>query len=243
MRNRAGGFTLIEILIAIGILVVLVGIVAMGLSRVGDAARGRQAEVTLANLRALIAEFETKATLAARQPPHQWSNARPVAAVNFWNDGWPWNVGPPEPDPASAPGRVGEDNALGREVYDVVRNTQLALSVLVAVPANKAALGGIPMMKLKDVPDSAGYDESAQPGVPLDPWGHPIIFVPGGGLEVIMYDGNPPTHANPERRFVIRSPDGRPFWASAGPDGAFSDDPLRTGDDGTDRVSDNVYSF
>jgi hypothetical protein len=55
----------------------------------------------------------------------------------------------------------------------------------------------------------------------LDAWDNPIIFVPAGGLALRQGGQN----------LVIKSPDNRPFWASAGPDGDF-----QNGDD-------NVYSF
>ncbi len=55
----------------------------------------------------------------------------------------------------------------------------------------------------------------------LDGWGNPIIWVPGAGVKVNV--GATAT--------VIKAPDGRPFFASAGPDGDFS------------KGDDNVYSF
>jgi prepilin-type N-terminal cleavage/methylation domain-containing protein len=94
----------------------------------------------------------------------------------------------------------------------------------------------------------------------LDSWGNPIIFVPSDGLQLwwdwndvkqgkpgtICYSANkfmrclkpsitPPDTTNweevPPAAAVIKSPDGKPFFASAGPDGDF-----RTTDD-------NLYSF
>jgi hypothetical protein len=75
--------------------------------------------------------------------------------------------------------------------------------------------------------------------VPVDAWNNPIIFVPSGGLAVrLNTDQDDPGTPNPTnnrdlkgQNAVVKSPDGRPFWASAGPDGNF-----RYGDD-------NVYSF
>jgi len=79
----------------------------------------------------------------------------------------------------------------------------------------------------------------------LDGWGNPIIFVPSGLLGVAPNAAN----LNPNGTVLpgsgamqsgsgssaitiqVKSPDGRPFWASAGPDGDFSQ-----GDD-------NMYSF
>ena len=66
----------------------------------------------------------------------------------------------------------------------------------------------------------------------LDGWGNPMIFVPASGLRVRLpnnkkdYDVTDAT-----QNFVVTSPDNRPFFASAGPDGDFS------------RGDDNLYSF
>jgi hypothetical protein len=81
----------------------------------------------------------------------------------------------------------------------------------------------------------------------VDGWGNPIIFVPGGVLgsgAALSAGPTPPAGypihgsgaiaSNPGSNGLsiqARSPDGRPFWASAGPDGDFS-----AGDD-------NMYSF
>lgn len=91
---------------------------------------------------------------------------------------------------------------------------------------------------------------SAGNAVPLllDAWNNPIIFVPGSGLRVRVYNGkNDYDPADVNQNWIIISPEGevigngtgtphvkrtgRPFWASAGPDGDFS-----TGED-------NIYSF
>jgi len=105
------------------------------------------------------------------------------------------------------------------------------------------------------------FDETANgTSLPIlkDAWGNPIIFVPATGLRVLLKNGRSrfgweenPRVDYPEQRFIVTSPEGevinngttntgvspqvvrpgRPFFASAGPDGDFS-----TGDD-------NVYSF
>ncbi len=56
----------------------------------------------------------------------------------------------------------------------------------------------------------------------LDAWGNPVICVMGGQLTGVTAGG---------RSVTVSSPDGRLFWASAGPDGDFS------------KGDDNLYSF
>jgi len=78
----------------------------------------------------------------------------------------------------------------------------------------------------------------------LDGWGNPIIFVPASGLRVNLQD---PANSSQTMPWIVVSPEGRvlnngqataavsqpgrPFFASAGPDGDFS------------KGDDNVYSF
>jgi type II secretory pathway pseudopilin PulG len=98
-------------------------------------------------------------------------------------------------------------------------------------------------------------DESASPrGAPilLDGWGNPIIYVPATGLHVKLLNGQgaylpADPSSGPTQEFIIISPEGsvsgngtahpqvtrpgRPFFASAGPDGDFT------------KGDDNLYSF
>lgn len=71
--------------------------------------------------------------------------------------------------------------------------------------------------------------------IPLDAWGNPIIFVPSGLGKGATWTGKgaiPPGELGTGGRpFTQTSPDGRPFFASAGPDGDFS------------KGDDNIYSF
>jgi prepilin-type N-terminal cleavage/methylation domain-containing protein len=83
-----------------------------------------------------------------------------------------------------------------------IPNTDIALRMISAVPVNRSLLQSLNSPK-------------------VDAWGHRILFVPGTGLKV---------RANGVD-VVITGSGGRPFWASAGPDGDYV-----TGED-------NLYSF
>ena len=87
-------------------------------------------------------------------------------------------------------------------------NTTTVMTRLVAIPKNKDAIANLPTKMVK-----AG----SNPPVLLDGWGNPIVYVPKTGL---TSGGKTITH-----------PEGRPFWASPGPDGD-----INTPDD-------NIYSF
>jgi type II secretory pathway pseudopilin PulG len=75
--------------------------------------------------------------------------------------------------------------------------------------------------------DTGNWDKETDPApLLLDGWGNPIILVPASGLRVRVN-----TKGGAVQTATVISPDHQPFWASAGPDGDFSN-----GDD-------NIYSF
>jgi prepilin-type N-terminal cleavage/methylation domain-containing protein len=280
--TRKRGFTLIEVLTVIGIIIILVGIVVYGLGKVMGGSKAAATKTTLENLKSMLGEYEVVSKGLNRQPSYQWLNDVDYSnpPMSLWQDFDPGDGAPPEPDPAQAPRDVNlasGTGASGRYSADQIGNTQLVLmlmqqapsvrTVVTQLPSNQlleqlpAGLGGPPAgVKLQvQLPNGAvgPYNGAAAKAVPpliLDAWGNPIIFVPSGGL----CGGNGGVN-DPDTMFVggkrgdsdakmvvslpfdqapaadqarqIRSPDNRPFWASAGADGNFL-----TGDD-------NIYSF
>ena len=268
------GFTLIEILITIGIVLVLVAITAYGISRVATSSKTNAARTTLGNLKSMVAELDAVAGLKGRQPS-EWAwgtassgrQAMPTPAtgvINVWLDADPSTATTPTTsEPLLVPeGPVNSEFSSGGGVrYDsnAVVNTQLIMELLLSVPKNRDALAQIPAeQRMEKLPGTftpklkirtaSPPDRTPMTPIPLDPWRNPIIFVPASGLAgddasdaTKMWLGGEP--GKPETKQVvaaptgtaqvgpIQSPDRRPFWASAGPDGDF-----RTGDD-------NVYSF
>jgi hypothetical protein len=128
--------------------------------------------------------------------------------------------------PLTAPGVY---TASGSEPYQYY-NTRVAITLMQRLPSVSKLLSDLPSDS-REKPGSIPTPPAGQPAVSalhlLDAWGHPLLFVPGGGLMgVKRADGVANTYTDP-----IKSPDERPFWASAGADGNFA-----TGDD-------NLYSF
>jgi hypothetical protein len=107
-------------------------------------------------------------------------------------------------------------NPGGANRTNAISNCKAALAILTRIPNNKTAVAAFPA---KSFVNQAGNREQAL----ADGWGNPIILCPPAGLEVKVKESGAVTK--------VTAPGGRPFWASAGPDGNFS-----TGDD-------NVYSF
>lgn len=265
--RRAGGFTLVEILVVIAILALLGAIAFIGYTAVTRQALTNKTRMQLSNAASIFAEYDTKTKLK-RQPPHAWTDVTmppayftPVTPFNFWKDFDP--TPPTTPDPNDeheglpAPGNV-EVGATARQDSAAVRNTQIVLYLAAQLPSNKTLIGNIDagdIMKFTtDFPESDAFDETQHP-ILLDAWGNPIIFVPASGLRGVYL-------GEPAGEFVITSvkvysatelPDGiippnaHPFFASAGPDGTFSRLPGPDGAVGSaDDISggdDNLYSF
>jgi prepilin-type N-terminal cleavage/methylation domain-containing protein len=250
------GFTLIELLTVIGIIVILVGLIAFGITKVINITKVKSTHVELQNLRSMLSEFETVSKGLTRQSYMYHGGTRypasgmpTPAGMDIWRDGDPSDgaASPtnPEGDPLQSPGDVklgsGETN---RYNSDAVLNTQAVMGLMKSAPNVAKTLGQLPPSQLMEkIPtgmtsnltlDPTG-SRSAVPPVPLDAWGNPIIFVPSGGLGGV-------TMRNEAGTFIVTSggmmrpgdplkPAIRPFFASAGPDGDFT-----TGDD-------NEYSF
>ena len=254
-RNR--GFTMIEILVVVGVLVLLMVIVVVGLGGLTTSNRERSTKTTLSNLRSLLAEFETAITpmhLEDKQPPLMYLPQGTAKYVDKDFDIWKWYVPPANNATPNAGNHwfalytdAASQNRFGpvmaeapeRHTSAPLLNTQLVLELIEQVPSCKAMWSAIPGDSRMESSENAKPSlsgsklDASKPRLVLDAWHNPIVFVPASGIEVIVKraDGT----IGPK---LVRSPDKRPFWASAGPDGMFTDP------DGKKAVGeDNVYSF
>jgi type II secretory pathway pseudopilin PulG len=153
MRRRA--FTLIEVMIVIGIIILLVGIVAYGLSRVINNSKAANTRVVLNNLRSMVAEFETTSKGLNRQPAYMWATTAgnpltqwnsTVVPINIWREGDPTDAPTnlPEPDPIFVQGgnitkEAAGSNAPLRYNANAIANTQLVMGLLIQNSINKKA--------------------------------------------------------------------------------------------------------
>lgn len=256
--RRAGGcagrrgFTLVEIMVVVGIILVLIGIAAIAYRSLDNPASGNSTKVTLQNLHAMLAEYEAAAGLNQRNQP-----------VEFWYQGSAKTNKPNNPtfnvwlDPVIATNANVSEGASTRYAVDGLANTQRVLEILLKMSGNKQALGRLPSRQLHSetsdaVPDPrrfrgrvvANGRMELDPPLVLDAWGNPVLFVGSRGLDGVTI-GSETGEKLVTSVGVLPSPPGapplpsshpppagaRPFFASAGPDGNF-----QTGDD-------NIYSF
>lgn len=265
----------------VAIIIVLVGIVAYGLSKVTGGAKTNATATTMSVMKSMLAEFEVATKGLTRQPPYMYNTAGgagtwtpPADPIDIWRDG---NVADDvnEPDPAKADrGQISREGGEARYTMPMIGNTQLVMGLLLQAPGNKKVIEQTsPAQMMEELPTgltdvkitirsatgssnepytSAAANRTPSPPILLDGWGNPIIFVPGGGMyDVVAGDvtrGMVKGTNGPEDPGPVRSPDGRPFFASAGPDGILSyvdQNGNGTFDPGVDVAGgdDNIYSF
>lgn len=190
---RQNGFTMVEVMVAIGILVLLAGITVLGFRQVSISGKRTSTESTLTQCRSLLTEYETKNKQVGI----------PTAAV-------------------VAPGWVEDIDVTGtnpRYNAAAIAATNGVMGLLQAIPENRAMLAKLPGEKLLRrggaVANPILLDAWNNPVLFVPAGGLSGVTLAGTGGRtvtsrgVIADGGEVPVGA-------------RPFWASAGPDGNFA---------------------
>ncbi len=223
MNRMRTGFTLLEVLVSISIILLLMGLVFIGFRSISTGQQVNQTKSTLGILDSVLNELAVKTqnlTAASVQPVEwPWNGEVTPAGLpyNFW--AYPGQVGG-EAEAITAPGNVAvrSDDRVGWQML----YTQQVYRYFRRLPATNTMISNLPKGSFATEP------EIANPPLVVDAWDNPILFVPTSGLKGVKLeaDVNPNDDSNP-----IKSPGGKPFFASAGPDGDFS------------KGDDNLYSF
>jgi len=219
-RRRRRGFSLIEILIAIGVILILMGIGIYGYKSLEESGSRKQTMATLASAAGLLKEMNSTGSYSRIEGP---ANQTPEP---FYQLGYSLNN----------PGDVN----IGKAGRNTIANDNTAMNtpaqprlmrILKQNPKIGSMIGSMPSSALLK-PD-LGQPARTEP-ILADAWENPLLFVPSGGLKDVTLESTGGTGGT---KHVITSsgqavsPANRAFWASAGPDGNFI-----TGDD-------NLYSF
>jgi prepilin-type N-terminal cleavage/methylation domain-containing protein len=225
VRHNRRGFTLIEVLAVIGIILVLLGLLVGAYRHISQAAARKETIADLHICRAMLTEYE---------------NHNGISVVTNATGAGP--IGPYVGDVSSRGG--------GARFGSGVANTMKMMIGLLQVPANRTVVEGIQAKRILEPKTNTTAITLDQGTVLLDGWGNPIIVVPPAGLVVKIKDPSDTTGATmvpyivrtsgtypctppspPYTASVPVSAADRPFFASAGQDGDFS------------FGEDNVYSF
>ena len=201
MNRKA--FTVIELTIAVGIIVVLIGIAIAGLHYADRQSRATSTRVAMENLKSMLAEMEL-ATRFATPPPvwyrftpsdglwHTCNQAFFTGSVDFYHTA---DVANPALDRDStnparytfSPGLVTEDarSALTELEQTSLLNTAILMSQLRTLPTNKSAVDRMPpqsLIQFNALASRGGPDvpfAGLTTPIILDAWRNPVIFVPG----------------------------------------------------------------
>lgn len=243
------GFTLVELLVVLGLIAVLIGLAITGFRTMENTSKTRQTKLMMGNITSMFAEYDA-ATGLKRQPAYMYDTGgaqSTAAGRNIWTDADPVLA---DFQALVAPPGLMESGEPSRTTSQAVQNTAVVMKEVLSMPGAKkliTQLGSDALMNTALTMEPVTGETNAT--IPLDGWGNPIIFVPAAGLRNVYLAGDLPTDTPAKPTFVVRSnkvyqgldpavnnpavlpPDARPFFASAGKDGKFE-----TGDD-------NVYSF
>lgn len=192
--ERRKGFTLIEILVVMGILMLLAGITVIGFRQLAIGSKRTATESMMVQCRSFLTEYETKNRLVGI----------PTVAV-------------------AAPGSVEDvDGGTAGDRYNsvAVTSTSALMGRLQGIPENRAMLAKVPNEKLLKrvagkVDNPILLDAWGNPIIFVPAGGLSGVTISGTTGRTVTSRGVIPDGGT--------LPAGvRPFWASAGPDGDFS---------------------
>jgi prepilin-type N-terminal cleavage/methylation domain-containing protein len=216
VQRKRRAFTLIEILVVLGIIAALAAMLFLGFTHVSRNSRANLTHVTLQNLRSMMTEYTTSGGSVDRLEAGYTPTLTVTAPAGSVSEAQPLRTNVPE-------------------IFQIAQ-TRSVMNQLLAVPSNQKVLESLPADHIWRTKDGV---------VLLDGDRNPIIFVPRRGMTVVNVgftgSGTPP-YSNPNQ--TIFSPgaklitagnppvmEGQPFFASSGEDADFS------------KGDDNHYSF
>ena len=215
-RSRRAGFSLIEILIVIGVIMTLLAIGMYGYRSLEDSASRKLTVTALGSANSLLKEMNSTGTYARIEGPSD-QTPPPFYVLGA-------TVASPGDVTVAKNGRaliVADNPAINTP------SQPRLMRILRANPKIATMIAGFPSQSLLS-PDPGQTTRT----IPIlcDAWDNPLLLVPAAGLTGVTIDGKAvPTITSSGQ--AATNPANRAFWASAGPDGDFT------------KGDDNLYSF
>lgn len=154
IRHPRRAFTMIELLVTIGIILVLMGIVLVAVRRLGTTSKEHATHITLANLQGMLNDYG--AATGFKTEPTDWVlddysegtvvivATVPPSTTSFWTA--PSYAGTPlVAQPVVAPENVSDSGSINvRMGSPAVLNTLVAMNMICRIPANRTAVANMP---------------------------------------------------------------------------------------------------
>ena len=141
--RKTRGFTMIELLVAIGIIALLAGILLYALKHITGQSKTQATKVALENLKSMLGEFETQTRLGRQPPFWTWQYGGPViqsgGGLDFWLRPRSTAGGPDKKLDLDAPGDVREGSP-PRDGSRGVLNTTLVMNLIASIGVNRSAI-------------------------------------------------------------------------------------------------------
>ena len=213
-NQRRLGFTLVEMLVVISIVLLLIGMSVAGFGQIAKHGKNTHTKIALETLKALFAEYEStvsKTELADFRKNYDGF----TLSSSKWGDPTVSHM-PIFPVAPATP-------ALSWEEY-----TAAVLSRLSRVPNAKAILAKLPADQYRTISIYTGGSKTNVLLV-LDGYDRPILFCPSGGVSNVKMGGvssltfSSDGRGHPGSGDPRPNPNKRPFWISVGADDSLQD--------------------
>lgn len=193
--KRRNGFTLIEILVVITIILILIGLVLAGMKHATTNSKENLTIIQVENLHSMLAEMDANGGLSAIDTPGFLANPGDVKEETYASTTPTTPLTSPAVGRWKSAGVVASQRAVGhlRRISANRQNMQNMTNIVQqqttgAPYASKPTAPATPINVQSVMAPGYGVPD---PPIPADAWGNPIVFAPSQGMNVTgTFDGS-----------------------------------------------------